>query len=124
MTFNYFHELSLVEARELVVKASEEYLKAINSSKRVRPYLKNYPFTIKNVEVDIYSLTEKGGDVSSDQIEYISVIDGVVTYALPYPENARRPILHKESYVEALRIVNEEKALKNNCEIKSESVSE
>jgi hypothetical protein len=46
MSFDYYQEVDLKTARELIVYAVSEYLLAINSNEEVRPYLHNYPFTL------------------------------------------------------------------------------
>ena len=54
MSFNYYEEVNLKTARELTIYVINEYLSAINSNKELRPYLHEYPFTAKNVEIRIF----------------------------------------------------------------------
>ncbi len=126
MDFNYYDEVTLDQARRLIIEGSEVLLNAINSSKKIRPYLKGYPFTEKNIEIAIFINKPDGRDVAFDKISCVSQRRSQVLYQLYQPRGAGMSFkdLHKESYAEALRIVNEEKALKNNSEIKSESVTE
>ena len=41
--FNCYRKLNQNESRELIVNASKIFLKEINSSEEIRPYLKKYP---------------------------------------------------------------------------------
>src|SRR3989344_4332350 len=54
MGFNFYKVVDIETARQLLVESVEEYLSVINSNKEVRPYLHNYPFTAKNIEIVIY----------------------------------------------------------------------
>lgn len=68
------------EARRLIVDAAEIYLNQINSNEQIRPYLKNYPFTIENIEIRIFISDAKGYDVYDPNIAVVSVIDKNVLY--------------------------------------------
>lgn len=48
------------EARRLILETSKQYLEAINSDKRIRPYLSSYPFEFKNIGVDILTYDQNG----------------------------------------------------------------
>jgi hypothetical protein len=106
MSFYYYQEINLKKARELIVYAISEYLLAINSNTEVRPYLHEYPFTAKNVEIDIWICEPNGAYPPLDKIYYISAIDGNLTYYLDLPETYSRQAICKETYEEALKIVN------------------
>ena len=103
MGFQFFHEVDLKEARELVVYAVREYLSDINNNEEVRPYLRNYPFTAKNVEIQIWIYNPDGSDPSLEKIYYISAINGVLTYYLDLPKTYSRKAICKETYEEALQ---------------------
>lgn len=47
MSFRYCQEVDFNTARQLVVYCVEEYLSAINSDEKVRPYLHNFPLQQK-----------------------------------------------------------------------------
>jgi hypothetical protein len=106
MSFNYYQEVDLKTARELLVYAVSEYLSAINSNTEVRPYLHNYPFTAKNVEIHILICEPDGASPPLNKIDYISAINGILNYYLDLPETYSRQNICKETYEEALKIVN------------------
>ena len=103
MSFDYYQEVDLKAARELVVHVINEYLSAINRSKEIRPYLHEYPFNAKNVEIRIWVFEPNGSNPPLDQIYYISAIDGILAYYLDLPETHSRQALHKETYERALQ---------------------
>ena len=119
MGFQFFHEVDLQEARKLLVSVIDEYLYEINSSTRVRPYLCEYPYTVKGIEISIWIQKPNGSDVPLDEIDYISAIDGVLTYYLcNAPEDYKRRSIHQEIYEQAVEIINKEKA-SAECEDKA-----
>ena len=110
ISFQYFHEVNLDEARELLVSVVQEYLKAINGSKEVRPYLHEYPFRFEDIEIMIWIKEPNGNDVPLGKIAQITVSRGVVIYySYKYDPGNSYQTLHRETYEEAVKIVNKEK---------------
>jgi len=106
--FFYYHLVNLSEARELLVYASRVFLNNINENKEVRPYLHNYPFTEKNIEVKIWMHQPDGKEPPQGDIEVVSLRNGKMLYRLTAPSQfAPWPVLHEETYEEALKIVGE-----------------
>ncbi|CCB87958.1 hypothetical protein SNE_A00800 [Simkania negevensis Z] len=103
MGFDYFHEVNLQEARGLVVYAIKEYLADINKSEKVRPYLHNYPFTAKNIEIRIWVYNPDRSEPSPDKICCISATNGMISYYVQGPEEYSRLVICEESYEEALK---------------------
>ena len=115
MSFQLFHEVDLPEARRILVCATTEYLNAINDSKRVRPYLRNYPFKVENIEIMIWVQTANNRDVAPDEIAFMSSDNGILIYKIvenrtPYTSKE----IHQETYQEALKIIQEEDAANPN----------
>src|SRR5690349_1050648 len=48
--FEIHHPMDRAEARERIVDCVEELLRTVNENEEIRPFLKNYPFTTKNVQ--------------------------------------------------------------------------
>jgi hypothetical protein len=46
------------EARKLIIQCVEIFLQAINGEDQLRPYLQDYPFTAKNLDVSIFNSDE------------------------------------------------------------------
>ncbi|MBI3259663.1 MAG: hypothetical protein HYZ54_09345 [Ignavibacteriae bacterium] len=106
MSFRYYHDITLEEARKLLATAVKEYLSAINSDEKIRPYLKEYPFTAKNVEIDVLIFQANDPQALSDKIYYISAMNDLLSYyvADKTGQSGRRAIC-KESYEEALQLL-------------------
>ena len=58
--FQYFQEVDLKQARELLLYVINEYLSSINSNERIRPFLQKYPFTATHVEIRIWIYQSDG----------------------------------------------------------------
>ena len=108
LSFQYFHLVNLEEARELLVNAIQVFLRNINENKKIRPYLHNYPFTTKNIEITIWIYKPGGSDPEQGSIECITLRRNKLIYRLTAPSKfAPWPVLHEETYEEALKILAE-----------------
>ncbi len=106
--FQYFQLVDLAESRALVVYATQTFLKNINNNKEIRRYLHNYPFTVKNLEITIFVSQEDGDSPPQGNIQVVSMDNGVISYELTATSKFEPwPVLHKETYEEALKIVGE-----------------
>lgn len=105
LSFNYYHLLNLEEARELLVYAGKTFLKNINENKEIRPYLHNYPFTSKNIELVIFICQANGSEPTVGNLSVLTLIRGSLTFKLSAPSKfAHCPILHEETYETGLEI--------------------
>jgi hypothetical protein len=106
LSFNYYHLLNLEEARELLLYASNVFLKNINENKEIRPYLHNYPFTSKNIELVIFIYQADGSEPNQGSLAVLAIKDGILTYELAAPNKyAPWPILHEETYETGLNVL-------------------
>ena len=106
MKFDYSKEVDLTTARNLLIVSIQSYLDEINQNEQIRRYLKNYPFTPKNIEIGISIHNPDGSNVSKDKLFYISAYDGILYYYLDGPYHTSRITSHQETYEEALKIIN------------------
>ncbi len=108
ISFQYFHLVNLEESRELLTYAIQTFLKNINENKKIRPYLHTYPFTTKNIEVTIWIYQADGKYPPQGNIQCLELENGILKYELLAPTKfADWPILHEETYEEALKILDE-----------------
>ena len=108
ISFQYFHLVNLEEARALLVYTIQTFLKNINDNKEVRPYLHNYPFTTKNIEIKIFIYQPDGHYPPQGSIQFLVLRNNILSYKLVKPsEFAPWPILKEETYEEALKILAE-----------------
>ena len=56
LSFNrYGDPLTEKEARKLIINCVDDFLEAVNCDERLKPFLENYPFTAKNLELAIFN---------------------------------------------------------------------
>jgi hypothetical protein len=63
LCFQVQRKMSKDEARDLLFVCAEELMNDINANERLRPYLLEYPFTLKNVEICFYLSDSDGKDL-------------------------------------------------------------
>ena len=105
LSFNYYHDLSLEEGRELLLYAVDVFLEEINSSEEIKQYLIHYPFESKNVEIHIYLRNRNGVEPAPGSFCWISAIDGKFYYDIQDPHTRVITTVLEESYKEALERV-------------------
>ena len=94
MSFNYYQEVNLKTARELTIYAVNEYLSTINNNKEVRPYLHEYPFTAKNIEIRIFVYNPDRSELPLEKIYCIECINGSLEY---YARSNPRQAIYEET---------------------------
>ncbi len=99
MSFNYYQEIDLKTARELLLYTVNQYLSNINNNEEVRPYLHEYPFTAKNIEIRIWIYTPDGRKLTPEKIGYIGAVEGILEYD---NRSQEKPIL-EETYEEGMK---------------------
>ena len=96
------------QLRGLLIKISLELLEQIVENNEIQAFLKEIPFTIKNVEVIIYNHDENGRSLKDPQISVASISQGILYYYTIDPENNfKYKNEYEESYEEALRIFSD-----------------
>jgi hypothetical protein len=98
MSFTYYQEVDLKAARELALYVVGEYLSAINDSKEVRPYLNEYPFGAKNIEIVIFIYKQNRSELPPEKIYHIDCVNGRLEYYIR--ANSHQAIC-EETYEEA-----------------------
>lgn len=106
MDFHTSERLSVVEARKLIVKYENEFIKKINEDQEILPYLDIVPYDHKHT-----SLFISGNTVFSEEgcISSVSAYEGKVTYMAIDPlGNPKRIVLLRETFEEAECILAEQ----------------
>lgn len=104
--FHSYEPVTLEEARKLIVYATKTYLTNMNASKALRPYLITYPFPPERVDISINIYNPDRSSVNLDQISEARASGGYLFYNRY--DNHERIVLYEESYLEGLKIVEEE----------------
>lgn len=66
--------------RKILVDCVEEFLTLINGNERLRPFLKNYPFTANEIEIAIFVVDERGESIYHPEIGVANEFKGTITY--------------------------------------------
>lgn len=96
--------------RQLIVGCVEEYLNEINSDEKIRPFLKNYPFTSQEISVAIL-VVNKRLDLYHPEISAVANSGKIIWFGTVDQENASGyKLIEEETYDEALKIVKGQNA--------------
>ena len=80
LCFDTKSPLTKEQLRELLVKTANELVHQVQDNKEIQEFLKDPPFTIKNVQIIIYNHDEKGYGVFDPQIATAQISLGILTY--------------------------------------------
>ncbi len=102
------------QGRRIATECVEKLLKQYNENEQIRPFLKNYPFNTSNIEMYFRFIDESRDRVDKKYIALITVGNNIVRYARFDSETKRFFNHREETFEEALRIVEAEKADSKN----------
>lgn len=100
LAFDYNEPLDQDRGREFLILAMDELASAINSDERIRPYLHNYPFDQRNVEIIIYFPTLERSNLEQPCV--IAARRGKLCYKYPSADPYKYGKIYEETYEEAL----------------------
>jgi hypothetical protein len=103
LAFDCYAPLDISEGRKLLIVAVNEFVDAVNADEQIRPYLFNYPFEAKNIEIRIFIQNPDGSQFGQDRLCVISAIDGMLKYKMNDPEGPLFKIVYEETYEEAVQ---------------------
>jgi len=109
--FQVSKPLSKEQARVMLVDCIKIFLEKINSTEKIKPYLKNYPFNEQNISITFFIQDQDGRDLFDPQICIAKWTSFEVTFRTNDPENIYRyKTTEKETHEEALALVEQHKA--------------
>jgi hypothetical protein len=106
LSFSTDKSYEINNGRKMIIYCAETFLKNINSNEQMRPYLQNYPFNSKNIEIFLL-LNIKTKIPNKQELESIVLSHGYIRYEISDEQDNLKTI-HKETYEEALKIVQSE----------------
>ena len=98
--FNYYKEIDINEARLLLMTAATAFLNSVNSHDLIPPFLQNYPFTPKNIEIRIFIRKPNGRQPDADKLAIISMLNGILQYEI-MPNEYTLETIYQETFEEA-----------------------
>jgi hypothetical protein len=90
LSFELFEILTQNQLREMLFDCSQVFLEKINSSEKVKPYLKNVPFTEKNIGIVFYISNRDNKDVKDPDFCCAAIDRGRFEYRTISDENPYR----------------------------------
>lgn len=124
VTFASHQKVELAEARRMIVRCIEGLRNAVNAKENLKEHLIPYPFPITGMRVSILFLQESGRFVEygcvwlgTGGVSSVSQLNGKLFYSSFNPRTDLLEDYFKETYEEALAIVNAEmnNELYNEC---------
>ncbi len=95
------------QLRELLILSSQELLKQVNENSEIQKFLKEQPFTIKNVEIIIYNHTKEGRGLLDPEISVARISEAKIVYRTNDPQDSfKYKNEFRESYEEALNLLS------------------
>ena len=113
LSFQCHDQLTIDQARELLIYCSEKFLSEVNSNEQVKPYLQNYPFRAKNIEIRIFIRESDEHPAREGSLAIATSVDGRLDYDVRQSGLPPLKTIHEETYEQALRILSERHPFKN-----------
>lgn len=88
LLFNTTKTLTKAQGKKLILECAEDALTAFNSSFDLRPYMNEYPFTGKNINISIYVKPNQGKEVFYPDVCIFNFFDNSIEYATRLNENS------------------------------------
>jgi hypothetical protein len=111
LSFRINGSLTQDEARKLLVECVEEFLQIANSDEKIRPYMKNFPFTPENLDLSVFIYDKNGQDIYNPALGLAASRHGKLFYKTYNKGSFGYASEIEESYEEALKIVNGQRGL-------------
>lgn len=107
--FTSLERLKLNDSRTKIIHCVEDYLKIINNNKKLKRFLCEYPFTQNGLHFNLFFYDENTEPKDTKYIHSCTLSENIIYYKIAYP-NGTFACIHRETYEEALKIVEGEKS--------------
>jgi hypothetical protein len=95
------------QLRELLIKVANELLDQVNQNNEIQGFIKEKPFTIKNIEIVIYNHDREGRSVNDPEISVAEISHAKLVYRTIDPKDSfKYKNRFEEGYEEALKALN------------------
>ena len=101
LSFNYYRELNIEEARELLMYATRVFLDKINSNQEIRPFLLNDPFTPFDIDITVFLRNLDGSYPNTEKLQVIAMTNGRFIYKIDTPARKQYKTILTETFAEA-----------------------
>lgn len=105
-SFDIYGALSREKARIMLIDCADEISRLVKNNKEISKYLRDYPFTINNVQIILYMHDAKGFETYDPDLATAQILRGTLSYRTNDQNNIFRFKTNvEESYEEALKII-------------------
>jgi hypothetical protein len=113
LAFEIRRPLDRDQARIIIMDCAEELLTAFNTNKKIRPFLKDYPFSPKNIDLQLFISQKDGGDIYDPDISVVSIYESNEVKFMTVDPHRRFGYKNQftENYQDALKIVKKAKQI-------------
>ena len=96
-------------ARKLIINCVNDFLEIANNDEELKPFLQDYPFTAKNLELSVHNYDHDGYPIADPFIVIVNMCQGEVGY-FTVEKNTSHPFKTKkyEPFEKAVAILKEE----------------
>lgn len=106
LDFQICGPLNKEEIRKILIDSAHELLTNINTNTKIKSYLANYPFTIKDVEINLFIVDANRREIKHPAIGIAGITRGELDYlTLFYTDIPNKVTECTESYEEAVALV-------------------
>jgi hypothetical protein len=96
------------QLRRMLINSAQELLNQMNENKEIQQFIKEPPFTIKNVQIIIYNSAKDGREVYDPGISTVEVSHGVLTYqTVDSSDTFKYKNTYTETYEEAVKALTQ-----------------
>lgn len=99
--FQYYKEINIDEARELLMTAATVFLDVINKNEHIRPFLSCFPFKPNNIEIQIYLTNLDGSQMPPEKLCVATMTNGVLEYMANQAGTHRSLTIYTETFDQA-----------------------
>jgi hypothetical protein len=107
--FSIDQPTSKEKARHILLECAQDYIQEINNKKELRPYLRDYPVTAKNIDLSLSIHDRNGERIFYPNIGYASLSMGKLRYTtrdINDPDTIKT--VERETYEEAVKRTKED----------------
>lgn len=107
LCFTTKHPYTKEKLRELIIKTAQELLKQVNENKEIQEFIKEPPFSIKDIQIIIYNHDKNGRGLRDPEISNTQILQGILSYSTIDPEDSfKYKNEYEERYEEALKALS------------------
>lgn len=109
LDFQIVGPLNKERIREILIDCTQELLNKVNTNPQIKPYLEQYPFTIKNIEINLFIVDSTRREINHPEIGIARISEGQLNYlTLMYTGIPQKINDSSESYEEAITKIEEQ----------------